>query len=103
MFLTAGSLVKFTSLVIAPELPSSMKTAYPVIGHPPSSSGSFQPTVMEDVVEVILKGALKLLGSLQELNVNSLLSGDSPLKFSATSLNLYLSPVYNPVIVLDNT
>lgn len=42
-----------------PLLPSSMKTAYPEIGHPPLFKGSFHLIVIVEVVVEILLGALK--------------------------------------------
>lgn len=57
MSLTAASFAEFTSVVISLPAPSSLKTAYPVIGQPPSSSGSSQAIVIELEVEVFFQGA----------------------------------------------
>lgn len=51
--LTAGSFAKFISATILPPAPSSLYTAYPRIGQPPSLVGGFQPILMDVEVEVI--------------------------------------------------
>jgi hypothetical protein len=53
-----------TSVVIAPLLPSFLKTAYPSIGQPPLSAGSYQARVNEVKDEVTLLGAYILEGEI---------------------------------------
>ena len=57
MFLTAGSFTKFTSVNTVLTTPSSINTAYPVTGQPPSFYGPVHVIVISVLVEVTLVGA----------------------------------------------
>jgi hypothetical protein len=52
MPLTLGSLAMLTSMLATSVTPSSLNTAYPVNGHPPSLSGAYHDTVIEVEVEL---------------------------------------------------
>ena len=49
--LICGSLEALISVTISPPAPSSLKTANPVIGHPPSSLGVFHEIMIELVID----------------------------------------------------
>jgi hypothetical protein len=76
IFLTKGSLTLFTSVITDDPKPSSRNTAYPVIGQPPSSIGSYHPRVIDREVEAILNGALTKVGVLHALKVKTGLDND---------------------------
>jgi len=59
------------------------------MGHPPSSSGSFQLMVMELEVEVSFQGAANPEGVVQALKTCSAERVPSPLKLRAESLKRY--------------
>lgn len=59
--------------------PSSLNTANPIIGHPPSSVGELQFSINEVKVELILVGAAMLEGEMQANVLNSVDRAPSPL------------------------
>lgn len=61
-----GSFGLLTSILIADPAPSSLNTAYPVMGQPPSYIGSDHPMVIVIRVELILQGAGIPIGAVQE-------------------------------------
>jgi hypothetical protein len=65
MSLMSGSLFVLTSIVGVPVIPSSLKTAYPVIGQPPLFFGSSQLKVIVVLVEDTNFGALNYEGTTQ--------------------------------------
>jgi hypothetical protein len=66
----------FTSLNTLVPVPSSMNTAYPSIEHPPSLTGAFHSTVIVEMLDVYLNGALNPDGKMHA--VNSKMSDVSP-------------------------
>ena len=53
-FLTLVSMAALTSVQVVPPAPSLMKTAYPVMGQPPTLRGAVQARVSEVAVEATL-------------------------------------------------
>jgi len=69
----------FASIVIEVLVPSFLKTAYDVIGHPPSSDGYYHDRRIEVVVDSSRVGASICFGAMQARVVNSADAGPSPL------------------------
>jgi hypothetical protein len=76
MSLTAGSLTMFTSLNTLVPVPSSKNTAYPTIEHLPSLTGALHSTVIVEMLDVYLNGALNPDSKMHA--VNSKMSDVSP-------------------------
>jgi hypothetical protein len=87
--LTLGSLAMLTSMFATSVTPSSLNTAYPVIGHPPSFRGAYHEIVIEVEVELTNLGGARFDGAEHVQNVAMFERGPKPLKFSACILTLY--------------
>jgi len=70
------------------------------MGQPPLERGAVQPILMALTVPEILKGAGRDVGPMQALKVYSSLVELFPLKLTARSLKVCLSPTTNYGIVI---
>ncbi len=82
-FVSDGALA---STVIDVLVPSFLKTAYDVIGQPPSLIGSTHDSIIEVVVESSRVGAVIRYGAMQARVASSVELGPSPLKLNAVIL-----------------